>query len=155
MTKPRLWPQIEFFSSRGQESWHLLLFSGNLSSWGLVWDSSGQGKDSWSSSSLLSYQTCFLLYFTNSTVCLRGWMKHPEQSKWGALLCGSMVTSYGLWQKPVGGLYQLANAKRYPMSPLGDWPEMGKTCGLSSPFSVKLSSLFDHFITPWELELLT
>ena len=29
--KPRLWPQIEFFSSRGQESRRLLWFSNNLS----------------------------------------------------------------------------------------------------------------------------
>ena len=29
--KPRLWPQIEFFSFRGQESWCLLWFSNNLS----------------------------------------------------------------------------------------------------------------------------
>ena len=29
-------------------------FSNNLSSWGLIWDSSGQGKDAWSSSSLFS-----------------------------------------------------------------------------------------------------
>ena len=31
------------------------------------------------------------------------------------------------------------------------WPEMGKACGPNSPFSVKLFSLFDHFITPWTL----
>ena len=37
----------------------------------------------------------------------------------------------------------------------GDGPEMGKACGLNSPFSVKLSDLFDHFIISWELELLT
>ena len=32
---------------------------------------------------------------------------------------------------------------------------MDKECGTNSPFSVKLSSLFDHFITSWELEQLT
>ena len=32
-------------------------------------------------------------------------MKHPAWSKWEALLCGSTVILYGLWQKPVGGLY--------------------------------------------------
>ena len=57
---------------------------------------------------------CTLL---NSTVCLREWMKLTAWSKWGALLCSSMVTSYGLWQKPVRGLYRPANAKRHPMSP--------------------------------------
>ena len=31
MIKPRLWPWIDFFSSRGQESWHLPWFSNNLS----------------------------------------------------------------------------------------------------------------------------
>ena len=40
-------------------------------------------------------------------------------NKWNALLCGSAVTSYGLWQKPVGGLYRPANAKRHPTSPSG------------------------------------
>ena len=31
MIKPCHWPRIEFFSSRGQESWHLSWFSNNLS----------------------------------------------------------------------------------------------------------------------------
>ena len=61
----------------------------------------------------------------------------------------------GLWQKLVESLYRPANAERQPMSPLGDWPKMGKACGLNSPFSVKLFGLFDHFITPQELEGLT
>ena len=48
------------------------------------------------------------------------------------------------------------NAKKgHPMSPLGNRPEMCKACGPNSPFSVKLFGLFDHFITPWELEVLT
>ena len=46
-------------------------------------------------------------------------VKRPVWSKWGALLCGSVVTSYGLWQKPVGGLYRPDNAKRHPASPSG------------------------------------
>ena len=28
---PRLWPRIDFFSSGGQESWHLSWFSNNIS----------------------------------------------------------------------------------------------------------------------------
>ena len=36
-----------------------------------------------------------------------------------------------------------------------DRPEMGKACGPNSPFLVRLSGLIDHFITSWELEILT
>ena len=61
--------------------------------------------------------------------------------------------AYG--RNPVRGLYQSDNVKRYPMSPPGEWPEMDQVCGLNSPFSVKLFGLFDHFITSWELEVLT
>ena len=111
--KPHLWPWIEFFSSGGQESWRLSWFSNNLSSWWLVWDSSGQGKNAWSSSSLFSQQVHFLLYFTNSILCLCEWMTRPAWRKWGALLCGSVVTSHGLQKKSVGGLYWLANTKRH------------------------------------------
>ena len=60
-------------SSRGQESQHLSQLSNNISSWRLIRDPSGQGKDTWSSSSLFSYQTLFLLYFTNSMLCFCVW----------------------------------------------------------------------------------
>ena len=65
-----------------------------------------------------------------------------------------MVISYGLWQKRVGGLYRHANAKRHPMSPLGT-DQKWAVCGPNSPFLVKLFGFFDHFLTPWELEVLT
>ena len=42
-----------------------------------------------------------------------------------------------------------------PKETFGNRPEMGKACGPNSPFLVKLFNLFDHFITPWELEVLT
>ena len=41
------------------------------------------------------------------------------------------------------------------MSPPGEQPDIDEACGLNAPFSVKLSGLFDHFITVWELKLLT
>ena len=58
-------------------------------------------------------------------------------------------------ETPLGGLYRPANVKRHPMSPPGERPEMDKVYGPNSPFSIKLSSLFDCFITSQELELLT
>ena len=60
-------------------------------------------------------------------------------------------TAYG--RNPVRGLYQPANAKRHPMSPSRSGQKRAKR--LISPFSVKLSGLFDHFISYWELELLS
>ena len=62
-------------------------------------------------------------------------------------------TAYG--RNLVRGLYWSANAKSHPSSLWGEQPEMDKSCGPNSPFSVKLSNLFDHFMTSWELELLT
>ena len=52
-------------------------------------------------------------------VCLCEWMTCPAQSTCVALLCGSVATSHGLWQIPVGALYQSANAKRHPWLLLG------------------------------------
>ena len=60
-------------------------------------------------------------------------------------------TAYG--RNPVGGLYRPANAKRHPVSPSGSGQKWAKH--LISPFSVKFSGLFDHFVSYWELELLT
>ena len=54
------------------------------------------------------------------------------------MLYGSVVTSHGLWQIPVGGLYQPANDEA-PIAPLGDPREMGKVCGLNSPFQSNFS----------------
>ena len=53
------------------------------------------------------------------------------------------------------GLIPTFQRQEAPNVSFGDRLEMGKACGLSSPFLVKLFSLFDHFITPWKLEVLT
>ena len=83
---------------------------------------------------------CTLL--TLRCACVK-WMKRSVWSKWGALLCSCTVTSYGLWQKPVGGLYRPANSKRHPTSPLGTnqkWAKlMDWTFFSLSNFSVSLT----------------
>ena len=53
------------------------------------------------------------------------------------------------------GFIPTCQCQEAPNVSFGDRPEMGKVCGLNSPFSVKLSSLFDYFINSWELELLS
>ena len=61
----------------------------------------------------------------------------------------------GLMAETCQGFIPTCQCQEAPNVSLGNQPEMGKACGLLSPFSVKLFSLFDHFITPWELEVLT
>ena len=89
--------------------------------------------------------------------CVCDWLKETHMCEPRAVFQSAVPqwphTAYG--RNPVGGLYRPANVKRHPMSPPGEQPEMDEACRPNSPFSVKLSSLFDHFINSWELELLT
>ena len=77
------------------------------------------------------------------------------QTKSCVLIYGSEVTSYSLWQKTLSGDYSPLLMSRGTKRLLREWPETDKARGPNSPFSVKLSSLFDYFITSWELEILT
>ena len=77
------------------------------------------------------------------------------QTKSCVLIYGSEVTSYSLWQKTLSGDYSPLLTSRGTKRLLREWPETDKARGPNSPFSVKLSSLFDYFITSWELEILT
>ena len=81
MIKPRHWPWIEFFSSRGQEFNRLSWFSNNLSSWDLIRDSSGQDKDPWSSSSLLYQQIFSCTLLTLQCTCVNEWHALWEASE--------------------------------------------------------------------------
>ena len=53
------------------------------------------------------------------------------------------------------GFILTCQSQKAPNVYFGNRSEMAKGCGLNSPFSVKLFGLFDHFITPSELEVLT
>ena len=99
---------------------------------------------------------CTLLTLWYSYVNEWHTLSKANEDPWSAV-SRCLIMTEGSPQKgsPLRGLYRPANAMRHQASLWREQPEMGKTCGLSSPFSVKLSSLFDHFITPWELELLT
>ena len=60
-----------------------------------------------------------------------------------------------LMTKTCWGFTLTCQSQEAPNVYFGNRSEMAKGCGLNSPFSVKLFGLFDHFITPWELEVLT
>ena len=98
---------------------------------------------------------CTLLTLWCACVC--DWLKeaHMREARSGSksLVLRWSHTTYG--RNPVGGLYRHANVKRHPMSPPGEQTKMDEMCGWHSPFLAKLSGLFDHLITSWELELLT
>ena len=92
----------------------------------------------------------------NWTDGVLGWMNETS--------CAKQVRNPALWFH--SDLIQLmaetcrefiltCQCRETPHVSFGNWPEMGKVCGPNSPFLVKLFSLFDHFITPWELEVLT
>ena len=82
----------------------------------------------------------------NETPCTKQ-VKSPALRFHGDLIWLMAETCWGFIP-----IYQCQEA---PNVSFRDQPEMGKECGLNSPFLVKLFSLFDHFITIWELEVLT
>ena len=53
------------------------------------------------------------------------------------------------------GFILTCQCQEAPNVSFGDRPSVGRACGPVSPFSVKLFNLFDHFISPWKLEVLT
>ena len=85
--------------------------------------------------------------------CVNEWHALREASK------GPCLRFYGdliqLMAETCRGVIPTCQRQEVPNVSFGNRPEMGKACGPNSPFSVKLLGLFDHFITPWELEVLT
>ena len=77
-------------------------------------------------------------------------------SEWNALLeaseepCSAVPrqphTTYG---KNLSGVYTNLPMPRGTQCLLREPTRNGQTCGPNSPFLVKLFSLFDHFLTPW------
>ena len=61
----------------------------------------------------------------------------------------------GLMAETCRGFIPTCQCQEAPNVSFGNQPKMGKACGPNSPFLVNLFGLFDHFITPWELKVLT
>ena len=106
-----------------------------LSSWGLVWDLQDKVRPLRALSSMLSQDTRFLLYLTNSMVCLCEWMTRPARSKWWALLCGFAVPRNDWRQppkvEPCWGFLPTCQCEETPNLPER---EMGEVCVLNFPF---------------------
>ena len=94
---------------------------------------------------------CALL--TLRCACVNEWHALHEASKEP---CSAVPwwshTAYG---RNLSGVILTCQCQEAPNVSFGNRPEMGKACGPNSPFSVKIFSFFDHFITPWELKVLT
>ena len=93
---------------------------------------------------------CALL--TLRCACVNEWHALREASKEP---CSAVPQgSHTLMAETFQGVIPTCQCQEAPTVSFGNRPEMGKACGPNSPFSVKLFGLFDHFITPWELEVL-
>ena len=76
-------------------------------------------------------------------------------------LCVKQVRSPALWlhsdlirlmAETLWGFIPACQCQEAPNFSFGYRPEMGKVCGLNSPFLVRLSGFFDNFITFCGLE---
>ena len=79
----------------------------------------------------------FLLYFTNSMVCLCEWMIYPLWSKWWALLCGSPVPCNDLRQSQKGEQCQETlnvPVKRMARNGQSVWAKLSFLGHFSGPF---------------------
>ena len=151
MIKPRLWPWIEFFSSRGQESWCLFV---QQQPFLLEAPKILQDKVRMLGALVLCSPSDHVFCCTLLTL----WCAYV--SEWNALSEASeepcsAVPQWSYMTETCWGFTQICQCQEASNVSLRDWPEMGKVCGPNSRFLVKLFGLFDHFITPWELEVLT
>ena len=133
--KARLWPRIELVSSRGEESWYRestkILHLGGSS--GILQDKVRMlGAVALCSLSEHIF-CCALLTLRCATV-----------NKWHSLLeargepCSAVPQwSHMAYGTNLSGLIPTCQCQEAPNASIGNWPEMGKVCGLNSPFSVK------------------
>ena len=106
----------------------------------------------WVLCSLSKHVFCCALLLYCVLVWLNG-MPYVKQVRSPALWShGDLI---GLMAETCRGVIPTCQCQEAPNVSFRNRPEMGKVCGPNSPFSVKLFGLFDHFITPWELEVLT
>ena len=151
MIKPllRLW--IEFFSSGGQESWLLYMVQQQpFILWGILQDKVRMLGALVPCSPSEHVFCCTLL--TLWCACVNEW--HALHKQVWSPACNSVVTSHGLWQIPVGGLYRLSNAKRHPQLLWGTHQKWAKHVDWNLLFSQTFWSL-GPFQNSLELEVLT
>ena len=115
--------------------------------------SSGQGKNTQRSSHPAFSYVCFLLYFTNPSVCLCEWMTQIVWSKWWALLWGFEVPHNDWRQLQKESLVRIYTKLPMPKDTQCPcegssqrWTKRVDPTFLSrSPFP----GFFDHFIIAW------
>ena len=150
MIKPRLWPRIEF-SSGGQESRHC-----DSTTTFHLGGSSGILQDK--VRMLGALVLCSLSEHVFCCALLYGvlvWMNDmPCVKQIRSLALRFHSDLIWLMAETCPGL-PTCQCQGAPNDSFEDRPEMGKACRPNSPFSVKLFGFFDHFIAPWELEVLT
>ena len=153
MIKPPLRPWIELFSSGGQESWHLSWFSNNLSSWGSsrILQHKVRMLGALVICSLSEHVFCRAL-LTQPCACVNEWHALRETSKEP---CSAVPRwSHRAYGRNLSGRYTDLPMPRGTQCLLREPTRNGQSVWTELSF-LKLFGLFDHFITPWELEILT
>ena len=154
MIKPHLWPRIEFFSSGGQESWRRdSTTTFHLGGWSGILQDKVRMLGALVLCSLGEHVFCCALLMLRCA-CVNEWHAlHEASEEPCSAVPWSSHVAYG--RNLSRGLYQPANAKRHPMSPLGTNQKWAKRVDQTLLSRSNFFGLFDHFITPWELEVLT
>ena len=160
LTKPCYTKALEW--SSGPWSWNLIFFFGDhksntihrkLSSWELVWYLQDKVRTLRALASLLSQYAHFLLYFTNSMVCLCKWMTCPARCKWWALLCGFMLPCNDWRQSPkresCRGFIPTCQGQKTLKVPARGVARDGQSVGTELSFLGHLFLVSDHFTIAW------
>ena len=118
-------------------------FSSNLSSWGLILQDKVRMLGALVLCSPSKHVFCWT-FLTLRCACVNKWHTPCKESEEPCFVVPQRPhMAYG---RNLSGVY---TDLPMPRGTQWDQPEMGKACGLNSPFLVKLFGLFDHFITPW------
>ena len=141
-----------------QRSWiltisHDLTIHHKLSSWGLVQGLQDKVRRLRALVSLLSQYTCFLLYLTNSVVCLCEWITHPARSEhwacsavWRCLVKKESSPKMGAL---LGVYTDLPLPRDNQHSCEGSSKKLAKHVDQTFLSQLPSPGLFDHFIVSW------
>ena len=129
---------------------------GKLSSWGLIQDLQDKVRTLRALASLLSQYSRFLLYFTNSMVCLCEWMTHPGEASTEpySVISRCLVMTEGSLKKGsfIGVLTDLPMQRDTQHPCKGSSQKWAKHVDRTFLSRSGFPGFFDHFIIAWGIK---